>query len=928
MGAEPTEPLHHSILHSSPRGRGRFELAASTAHLRSSTRGSGPSTPRGYHSPRQRTTANTPHHSTPQPGLGFHLKPSDVSELLSRSPKHQTFSRGTSDPRLLVPVKFVRATALTNNSFLNPAHQHLQTSSPTAVSEDDRWELEELNDRSLHTWKTLFPAIFQTEPPVPNESTPQHSKSETPVQQTLKPENLMVPITSSPGTRDCLSQIITQTESISLGSLDHPLGTVIPNHPLIDTTDAPSLQAVQSSPFKTGGPEAPSTSTQDIGPNQELPTTSSRQDCFNFQVMKSLESKSTENPRIEPYPDPQASTSIERLGPSPTTADDATASRALFYVDDEGDPTSMISTSCVQPAALDRLIGQESDDEDVIVFQPQPINSTASSNSPRSRDLHLFRIITDQVHSLPQQTCQESPCTQTNQPKPHSSKGLKKAQKVQKRLRRKERRESARRNTSKNDNSFSHPQVDIDSASDIDWGNQDSQLPNLSSTSKDQSFRVSRQARRRASKKKEEMEILEDYVRHTMMSEEDSEDEKVTESIPVDRRSLIQNMIDDRFLETFLRGMDPAARHQMTIDDLDQHAQEEIDNEILANGWITESSDSDDHQSEALQHNDSLESDQDLLEPGSSDGASSSEDDAGRDGLDVSTSFENKKLTGKSPQSDFVSGSDSDILEIDPEELPTFTKDILMTHKKKKGKQNKRNFLQDSDDELIEFIDELQAQWKKDRSRKAEQKRARAEARLLGPPQNAKQRKKANRRESGKPSKEPDMIDLDHMITNFVTFRPDQSSLSLPPLSKKARASVHQLATLYGLKSKSMGTGNNRYPVLHRTHRTDVQHVNKQKVRAILRRRTNAEEFFGNDRSLDGGHPSVHRVPRNREGDIVGDGVAHIGEDNIGFKLLSKMGWSMGQTIGDPNNRSALQKPLMAVMKNSKGGLGLSSFSK
>lgn len=294
----------------------------------------------------------------------------------------------------------------------------------------------------------------------------------------------------------------------------------------------------------------------------------------------------------------------------------------------------------------------------------------------------------------------------------------------------------------------------------------------------------------------------------------------------------------------------------------------------------------------------------------------------------VVQSFENKKLTGKSPQSDFVSGSDSDILEIDPEELPTFTKDILMTHKKKKGKQNKRNFLQDSDDELIEFIDELQAQWKKDRSRKAEQKRARAEARLLGPPQNAKQRKKANRRESGKPSKEPDMIDLDHMITNFVTFRPDQSSLSLPPLSKKARASVHQLATLYGLKSKSMGTGNNRYPVLHRTHRTDVQHVNKQKVRAILRRRTNAEEFFGNDRSLDGGHPSVHRVPRNREGDIVGDGVAHIGEDNIGFKLLSKMGWSMGQTIGDPNNRSALQKPLMAVMKNSKGGLGLSSFSK
>lgn len=57
---------------------------------------------------------------------------------------------------------------------------------------------------------------------------------------------------------------------------------------------------------------------------------------------------------------------------------------------------------------------------------------------------------------------------------------------------------------------------------------------------------------------------------------------------------------------------------------------------------------------------------------------------------------------------------------------------------------------------------------------------------------------------------------------------------------------------------------------------------------------------------------------------MVGQGADQIGENNVGFQLLSKMGWTFGQTMGSSEGpRNGLQEPLMAVVKNSKNGLGM-----
>ena len=125
-----------------------------------------------------------------------------------------------------------------------------------------------------------------------------------------------------------------------------------------------------------------------------------------------------------------------------------------------------------------------------------------------------------------------------------------------------------------------------------------------------------------------------------------------------------------------------------------------------------------------------------------------------------------------------------------------------------------------------------------------------------------------------------------------------RSTLSLPPMSKKSRVAVHLLAEVYSLKSKSLGSGKNRYPVLERTTRSAVYGVDERKVAAIIG--TAAGEGSGKWGGRQngkmgglwaalGGEKSKGPAQRggggakNREGVVVGVGAERIGSENIGF---------------------------------------------
>ncbi|KAI6037560.1 hypothetical protein EDC04DRAFT_2121208 [Pisolithus marmoratus] len=151
-------------------------------------------------------------------------------------------------------------------------------------------------------------------------------------------------------------------------------------------------------------------------------------------------------------------------------------------------------------------------------------------------------------------------------------------------------------------------------------------------------------------------------------------------------------------------------------------------------------------------------------------------------------------------------------------------------------------------------------------------------------------------------------------MRRFVENIDGRRSMPLLPMDKSTRKIVHDLATAFNLKSHSKGKGPGRYITLVKTTRTGI--INEGKVKAIVKRATRGSGH-AEEGSQKKGRP---HVPSHREGDEVGKHHA-IGEGNVGFKMLSSMGWSEGARIGGDTS-VGIEVPLTAVIKKSRLGLG------
>ncbi|KAG6879360.1 hypothetical protein C0992_003278 [Termitomyces sp. T32_za158] len=233
------------------------------------------------------------------------------------------------------------------------------------------------------------------------------------------------------------------------------------------------------------------------------------------------------------------------------------------------------------------------------------------------------------------------------------------------------------------------------------------------------------------------------------------------------------------------------------------------------------------------------------------------------------------------------------------------------------------------------FPPELQDQWQKDHEKKAENKRLRQLKRLelaADPMSSKKGGKKGQKAMLAAAKLDPtitvlpnriiDMTTLVQQIRRFVGDIGGPSSMSLPPTSKETRKQIHEMALAFNLKSISKGKGDSRYTTLTKTTRTGL-FVDEGKVSKIVRRSVRGGggggEFSGS--KTRGARGGGYAMPVHKEGDEVGKAAPKIGESNIGFKMLSLMGWSEGQGIG---KSGGLDVPLTAVIKRSKLGLGAS----
>jgi hypothetical protein len=144
-------------------------------------------------------------------------------------------------------------------------------------------------------------------------------------------------------------------------------------------------------------------------------------------------------------------------------------------------------------------------------------------------------------------------------------------------------------------------------------------------------------------------------------------------------------------------------------------------------------------------------------------------------------------------------------------------------------------------------------------------------------------------------------------------------------MDKKDRKFIHEIANACNLKSKSVGKGETRFPILYKTKRsaTFVERDFVAIEAKLSRRFLHRPDYKGRGKTViraSRGGFSTSAVSY-RDGDIVGGSAPELGVENKGRAMLEKMGWSTGTALGAINNKGILQ-PVSHVVKTTKAGLG------
>lgn len=301
-----------------------------------------------------------------------------------------------------------------------------------------------------------------------------------------------------------------------------------------------------------------------------------------------------------------------------------------------------------------------------------------------------------------------------------------------------------------------------------------------------------------------------------------------------------------------------------------------------------------------------------------------SELDEADDGLDGFLAFEKSKKQKRNQKSRTPKQIDRLVPDDDIADVEGYGAFDVMDHERpslkpgrRKGHENTVSFgLSDSELELS-----LQATWAADRKRKSAKKQEREELRALGI---------LGKKNKFKPDlnvKHRDGISMDQIGQELEEFlSADHETMALPPMNKKDRKMMHEVAHAFNLKSKSAGKGKARFPVLYKTSRTrSFSKETFSRVQTQLKRRFFTRmDYKGTAKGMFAGQARSGGIGGDisyREGDVVGGTAPELAADNRGRTMLEKMGWTTGTALGAVNNKGILV-PVAHVVKKGKTGLG------
>ena len=116
-----------------------------------------------------------------------------------------------------------------------------------------------------------------------------------------------------------------------------------------------------------------------------------------------------------------------------------------------------------------------------------------------------------------------------------------------------------------------------------------------------------------------------------------------------------------------------------------------------------------------------------------------------------------------------------------------------------------------------ELKEELTSAWDNDRAKKRLKKAEREELRMQGLLSSTGKKGKADLSQ-----KYLQGMTLKQVMDELRIFLQEdgQNTRPFPPMDKKDRKALHEVADKFNLKSKSVGTGTSRFPILYKTSRT------------------------------------------------------------------------------------------------------------
>jgi len=155
---------------------------------------------------------------------------------------------------------------------------------------------------------------------------------------------------------------------------------------------------------------------------------------------------------------------------------------------------------------------------------------------------------------------------------------------------------------------------------------------------------------------------------------------------------------------------------------------------------------------------------------------------------------------------------------------------------------------------------------------------------------------------------------------------------------KEVRTPIYKLTQAYQLLTESIGTHKKQFLIMRKCNLTCIpdKTVTQTIVFGFDRppaspkpkgKASGKKDRFVDDRPPRKGSRDNHRnqgdlsaASKPTAGSVVGGSAAPIGENNIGNKLLQKLGWTPGMTLGARG--TGIKEPIEVVFRGRRTGLG------